>query len=370
VPDPNVIEGTVTNTEGRPLAGARIQIVDGAGVSRANATTDLAGRYRVTVPPGEYAVDGVVDLEYGGATFKELWLDRGNAACGRVSSDRGIVRDFVLRLSGRKRCAADADPTSPNAYNGAQISARSADIPADALITFVLTPLGPLADGTNGGTLTFSRTGAALRTTTGPIDQTSMLYDIPLGRYRATADARYADGVRHGISLQLPDGGSASQSIDIAFAPNVSGGGIRPVSIALVTDSAVIASTPSTPSVVPTSRPTPSAVEKTGVDSASRIAELPIGRYACSTNTPFAGDMPSQRAIYILAGGHYQGFGGSGAYLYDPAKQSVRWTSGPLAGGDLRVTYGERYGLPTITVVGGGPVDDPMQRNYCVLMGR
>lgn len=335
-----------------------------------NATTDTAGRYRVTVPPGEYTVDGVVDLEYVGLAYKEIWLDRGDSACEPVPSARGIVRNFVLRLSGVKRCVSDADPANPASYNGAYISALSSDFPADALITFILTPDGPLADGTTGGTLTFTRSGAALRAANGPIDQTSVLYDIPLGRYRATAEARYADGVRHSIALHVRDSGRPSHSIDIAFAPNVSGGGIRPVSIDVLTDSAVSASAPSMPSVVPTSPPAPLPTQKTAPDSVSRYAELPIGRYACSTNTPFAGDMPSQRAIFILAGGHYQGFGGSGAYIYDPTKQSVRWTSGPLAGGDLRVTYGEQYGRPTITVVGGGPVDHPLQRNYCVLMGR
>ena len=164
-PLPNIVEGSVTTIDGRPVAGATIRIARAsspAGSSSVDATTDAAGRYRVTVPPGEYTVDAFVDLEYGGQTYKQLWLDRGNSTCERVRSDQGIVRNFVLRLSGLKRCIGDADPGDRASYYGAYISAPSSAFPADAVVTFSLTPLGSLADGTTGATLTFERNGAAL----------------------------------------------------------------------------------------------------------------------------------------------------------------------------------------------------------------
>jgi hypothetical protein len=186
-PAPNVVEGTVTTTDGRPIPGASIHVSGAAGAAGGEiikATTDRTGRYRVTVPPGDYAVDGFVDVEHSGRTYRELWLDRVNATCERATSTQGIARDFVLRLSGAKKCIGNPDAADPASYNGAYVTALSSAFPPDALITVSLTPLGPLADGTTGGILTFARSGAALRTNSGPIDQTAVLHDIPLGRYR------------------------------------------------------------------------------------------------------------------------------------------------------------------------------------------
>jgi hypothetical protein len=364
----------VTTTDGRPIPGASIHVSGAAGAAGGEiikATTDRTGRYRVTVPPGDYAVDGFVDVEHSGRTYRELWLDRVNATCERVTSTQGIARDFVLRLSGAKKCIGNPDAADPASYNGAYVTALSSAFPPDALITVSLTPLGPLADGTTGGILTFARSGAALRSNSGPIDQTAVLHDIPLGRYRVTAEARYADGTRHGVSLQPHDGGERQgTSVDIAFDSNAPEAGIHPLSLGLTPESAVIAAEPRTPSVVATSPPARAPSGKTVPEPTPGYAELPVGRYACSDFSQPVGELATQKAIIILAGGHYQGFGGTGGYVYDAAKESVRWTSGPLAGPDVRVSYGQRNGRPTITVVGSGFVDAPGQKSYCTLMGK
>jgi hypothetical protein len=235
---PNVVEGTVKTLDGRPVPGATIRIAGATGAGRGTtikARTDANGRYRVTVPLGHYNVDAFADIEYEGQTYKELWLDREGAPCERVMSDKGIVRNFTLRLSGPKRCTNGTSPNNPDAYNGAYITAMTSAFPDDAVITFSLTPLGLLADGSRGRHVSITRTGAALKKGGGPINETSFLHDIPLGRYRIAASVRYADGRTSGTTLELRDGGSISgTTLDIAFSANVLGGGIRPVGIGVI----------------------------------------------------------------------------------------------------------------------------------------
>jgi hypothetical protein len=371
---PNVVEGTVTTVDGRPLPGATIRISGATGAARGTtirAKTDASGRYRVTVPLGHYNVDGFADIEYSGQTYKEIWLDRGNAPCERVMSDKGIVRNFTLRLSGPKRCTNQRDPNNPDSYNGAYITAMTSAFPDDAVISFKLTPLGPLADGSNGRPLTITRTGAALKKGGGPIEETAFLHDIPLGRYRVAAEVRYADGRTGGTTLELRDGGNTSgNTLDVAFNANVFGGGIRPIGIGLTAGGRATASAPSTPEAQPEPEPPTKPVPATPASpqTGSSGAELPVGRYSCSYRSPYAGDIPTEKSITIMAGGRYQGYGRSGTFKFDFGTGTVKWT-GPLGEGDVRATFGKRNGQPAITVVGGGASDDPERTNYCVLTG-
>ena len=367
-PTPNVVEGTVTLADGRPVRGATIRVAGATGAARGTtrtATTDGAGRYRVTVPLGHYNVDGFADITYEGQTYKELWLDRVTGGCDRVMSDKGIVRNFVLKLSGPKRCTNGSDPNNPNSYNGAYITAMSSAFPSDAVITFTLRPVGPLADGSRGQVLTMRRTGAALQRGGGPINETSFLYDIPLGRYRMSAEARYAEGSRRGITLTLQDGTGASGSdIEVAFAAAKFGGGIRSVGIGLTPGGGNGGNVPApTPPVEPaTKQPLPTPAARQG-------AELPLGRYACSYRSEYAGDIPTSASVTIQSGGRYVGYGAAGTYELDAASRSVRWMTGPFAAASVRATYALRNGQSVITVVGGPAAADPGKTNTCVLSG-
>lgn len=367
-PTPNVVEGRVTLSDGRPVRGATIRVAGATGAARGTtrtATTDAAGRYRVAVPLGHYNVDGFADITYDGQTYQEFWLDRVNAGCDRVMSDKGIVRNFVLRLSGPKRCTNGSSPNNPNSYNGAYITAMSSAFPADAVITFTLRPVGPLADGSRGQVLTMRRTGAALQKGGGPIDETSFLYDIPLGRYRMSAEARYADGSRRGVTLELRDGTGASGSdIEIAFAANKFGGGIRPVGIGLTPGAGLggVVSTPKPPVQPAAQQPVPAPAARPG-------AELPLGRYACSYRSEYAGDIPTSASVTIQSGGKYVGYGAAGTYELDAASRTVRWMTGPFAAAGVRATYAQRNGQSVITVAGGPAAADPGKTNTCVLSG-
>jgi hypothetical protein len=369
-PAPNVVEGTVRTIDGRPVSGATIRIAGATGAARGTtirATTDANGNYRVRVPLGHYNVDGFADIEFEGQMYKELWLDRGDAPCERVMSDKGIVRNFILRLSGPKRCM-NVNPNNPDAYNGAYITAMTSAFPDDAVITFSLTPLGPLADGRKGRPLTITRTGAALKKGGGPIKETSFLHDIPLGRYRVAAEVRFANGQRSGTTLELRDGGNTSGStLDIAFRANVFGGGIRPVGLGVnpgggantVASAPLPEPDPVQPVVTRPAAPKPAPAAR---------AELPLGRYECSYRSPYAGDIPTGNFVSIIAGGRYQAYGEGGTYTLDASAGTVEWV-GPLGAGDVRATFGKRNGRPAITVVGGGARNDPDRTNVCVLIG-
>jgi hypothetical protein len=45
----------------------------------------------------------------------------------------------------------------------------------------------------------------------------------------------------------------------------------------------------------------------------------------------------------------------------------VQWLTGPFAEPNVRATFGELHGRPSITVVGGGAAEDPEGTNYCTL---
>jgi hypothetical protein len=391
---PNTVEGTVRTVDGRPVPGATIRIAGATGAGRGTsikATTGANGRYSVKVPLGHYDVDAFADIEFDGQTYKEILLDRGDATCERVMSTKGIVRNFTLRVSGQKRCLAGHDRTNPNSWNGGYITAVASDIADSDAVTFKLTPLGPLADGTAGRALSFTRTGAALQTGSGPIGSSRFLHDIPLGRYRVAAEIRRANGDLEQATLELNDGGGTSGStLEITFHANVFGGGIRPVGIS-VSPGGTASAEPAPPADAPVTDapatdapPTPEAeapvipadppaevqneAPPAPVPPSPPAAELPRGRYACSYRSPYAGDIPTGKSITISAGGRYQAYGRAGTYTLDPATSAVQWT-GPLGEGDVQATFEKRNGLPAITVVGGGASDDPERTNFCVLIG-
>ena len=387
-PAPNVVQGTVSTIDGRPVAGATIRVAGATGAARGTSIstkTDASGRYRVSVPLGHYNVDGFADVKFNGQTYKELWLDRGDAPCERVMSDKGIVRNFVLRMSGPKRCTNGTDARNPDAYYGAYITAMSSAFPDDAVITFTLTPSGPLADGTRGRTLVIKRTGAALKKGGGPINETAFLHDIPLGRYNMSAVARYADGSQRATVLELRDGsGTTARSLNIDFKANVFGGGIRSVGIGVTPGGGAIAANsdnaappvaeepaepaaPAEPAVENEHRATPDETKPEKAPVQPKGTDLPAGRYSCSYRSQYAGDIPTGKFIVIRGGGEYEAYGISGTYTVEGDAASVKWT-GPLAGGDVRATFGERNGLPAITVIGGGASEDPDRTNVCVLI--
>lgn len=195
----NVIKGVVRDEQGDPVSGARVRITGFTGKPNGlnaadfikTAVTDGKGAYRLEVPRGLYGVTGEADVQFDAKSYKALYLHPADGNCEKQMSDGGIVKDFVLRLTGFMKCATNPDPNNAGFYSGAAIALvpQTSSLPADAQLTFTLTPLGALADGSGGKTVTFTRTFGALKNFFGAIETTNTLHDIPLGRYRLTGFA-------------------------------------------------------------------------------------------------------------------------------------------------------------------------------------
>jgi hypothetical protein len=206
----NVIKGVVRDEQGDPVRGARIRISGYTGkpngLSAADfireVLTDGNGAYRLAVPAGLYGVSGEADVAFDGKTYKALYLHPADGNCQQQMSASGIVKDFVLRLKGFMQCLAGADSKNAGFYSGAAIALTHESpksLPGDAKLTLTLTPTGPLADGSTGKVVTFTRTVASLANFFGPLETTNTLHDIPLGRYRLTGSATLADGSRQAV---------------------------------------------------------------------------------------------------------------------------------------------------------------------------
>lgn len=360
--EPHVVSGTVRMADGRPLAGATIRASGATGAARGTTLrtqSDAGGNYRLEVPPGDYDVDAFYDLEFDGQTYRELWLERSNEGCERQLSENGIVRHFELKLWGPLRCTANFDPNLPTSYAGAMLQIAPGNLPADAQVRFTLTPLGPLADGSAGWVLVYERTGSMLAGTFGPLGETAWLHDIPLGRYHVSAEAILPGEAARPLVLQSAAGATGT-SIEIGFpAVKMFPYGMQSVIVRIV-DGPVAPSQqvlPEAPGVEP----------GYGDVRAQSGGGLPLGRYDCSYNSEYVGEIPNGRMIEVLDDGRYQAWGGSGNYARHGS--GIDWLSGPLAQGGVSVAFDEEGGRAVLTVQGGAAAEDPGGANRCVRSG-
>jgi hypothetical protein len=208
-----VILGRVTKEQGAPIAGAQLRIVGytgGASLGREIETvvSGADGSYRYKVPVGLYEVLGQATIPFDGQSYL-FDLEPADGECGQQMSASGIVKDFLLKLTGLVPCRNDSLPDNYTSYHGAaiQLFNRLAGSPSgETVVEYTLQATGSLADGSPGKTLTMKRTIAALRTSAGPIDSTWILYDIPLAKYRVSA------------ALIAPGGGRTSLLVSTAAA--------------------------------------------------------------------------------------------------------------------------------------------------------
>ena len=221
-----VITGRVTTEQGDPVAGAKIRVVgyvgsDTLGRDIETVTSGSDGVYRYEAGAGLYEVLGVAPLSFDGGTYL-FDLEPADGSCDQEMAEDGIVEDMVVRLTGISPCNTGADPTAYLEYHGAavQLFGRlSGSRSGDTVIEYVLDPVTPLADGSQGETLTLRRTIDALQTSFGPLESSWILHDIPLARYEVTASL--VDGGTR-VPLQVSvDGGAAGTSAELAFGPRV-----------------------------------------------------------------------------------------------------------------------------------------------------
>lgn len=166
-PKTGFLTGIVKDQSGNPLEGVRV-LVDHSIFFNSNITglTNSQGKYAIEVPTGSWYAFAMKEAEYHGKTYSFYLHPDHSAGFG----GEGAVRNFVWRLSG-----VMPEPLSGHYgglitidhFPGVYIEAREID--------FVLMPVGPLIDGSQGELL---RPQA---------EDGYTLKDIPIGRYRLTA---------------------------------------------------------------------------------------------------------------------------------------------------------------------------------------
>jgi hypothetical protein len=161
----------VRDGAGRPIAGARIAVYASAGGgfrTTHKAVTDAQGAYEVPLPAGVGEVaEGTTKVSYSGKTFELPLRPVGSGAGSTFDTAKGHVQNFVLGTAGE--------------FGG---TIRLINVVDEGIIEVVLTPDGPLLDGSAGRPLVF-------RFDAGETHSETYLNGIPLGRY--TLKARLLD---------------------------------------------------------------------------------------------------------------------------------------------------------------------------------
>jgi len=222
-----------------PHSTPSLGAVDGANGRYALRTMDTL-RHEKPVNATVVGVHTSTTLPYHGYSYV-LDLSPLDGLCDttdkggfRGYSGTGVVRDFVVKLSGLKPCfmayaglETSEHDTANGAYYGGTIviyltamngTGYNSDIadsaPKGSIITLTLAPSGPLLDGSTGHTIT-----RQVRLAPGHLNYTFYLSSIPTGFYTAAAQLAEPGGARRPLRLQPSLGGTWSPTMPIAFVP-------------------------------------------------------------------------------------------------------------------------------------------------------
>ena len=215
---PNQATGAVLNMLGQPLPGARIRfwrLTPQGAVIEYVARTNAQGIYTLNMPPSDdYRIDNATALvAYGEQRFYLPLRPEGEDGSffdrDAIDVTRGYVRNFVLPISGY--ISNEEDPKEALSYYGGSLYFRTkvrivipndADpaltagangtnaLPEGTRIQLMLTPQGPLLDGSPGRPLSWN---LQVRNNGRNAYETT-IKDIPLGAYTASARVTTPDG--------------------------------------------------------------------------------------------------------------------------------------------------------------------------------
>jgi hypothetical protein len=242
-PKPGYARGRVLGQNGVPVAlpGARIAInlrgISHEGGRRIDTYREIAGAdgtFEFALEPGMYRpLEAFIEVPFNNRQYR-FHLHPVHDSFGQgQESGQGIAQDFEWRLSGL-RPKQPADPARPESWYGASILMRFIpyredlkvsvpSAPNGTKVTITLTPITPLADGTNGRELTFERIyggGIGL--------EQPYLTDIPLAKYSLVGKEVFPDG-QTGKLLILGENGAWGDKAEGTFGSDLQAKGVEQV---------------------------------------------------------------------------------------------------------------------------------------------
>lgn len=275
-PKPGYVTGLVLDTQGRPLAGARV-FLSGTTFTQGQKTsfeteTKTDGTYSLRVPDGRYQAKASYTTTFEGQTFSFFMDPASGNPNTSVDSSEGGNLNFRWTLSGL-RAGSGAGAGRDTDFYGSSVDFSYCGLPAKAycaekygavtpgaapggsVITVTFTPQGKLVDGSVGKPVVYTFKAAPVappggypysdpngggRTTLGadwPYHSTNF-NDLPLGRYTLTVTATLSDGSKRPLKLGLTDGDVEHDSVTVRWLPwddfnpaSYSGGGIKQVKV-------------------------------------------------------------------------------------------------------------------------------------------
>lgn len=229
---PGIVSGNVYDALGRPfaLAGARVKVaVWGTTFAGDRAHYDLEidenGHFEQEVPRGLYRMHATAYLPFENDVLPcELHELDERPSDQDQNSAAGIVKDYVLRLSGPR-----AGGPKTHGWHGGWLclcdGALCKDVfgalarrhPKGSVVRVVLTPKGPLVDGSVGAPITFD--GDLEKMSSGAGDSR---VSIPFGRYTASAALVTPNGTRIPLlvaeGMSVPEG--SGHTCEFAYRPD------------------------------------------------------------------------------------------------------------------------------------------------------
>lgn len=198
-----IAKGKVTNANGSPIINANVVIENTVFyASYVHAVTNAKGEYSVQVPNGSWKASVQIEKVFEGNTYKfDLHPDNENPFAGT----EGAVRNFTWKLSGAKPGGGFYGSTVavyPDILSG--ISEQD--------IELKLVPVGNLADGSTGATITKKLADAG----GGEYGVT----DVPVGKYIISARNT---STNQPLEIRRRNTGNFASELNAVFAAGYTG---------------------------------------------------------------------------------------------------------------------------------------------------
>ncbi len=199
---PFTVTGLVLDTNGRPLAGAKVRLNADFIYGRAEVTTGADGRYIIRdLIRATYRAQAMVQREYNGATVcQELAMQSANDY-NSFPVSQGAVKNFRWQLTGKL--------SNSDEYFGASITMWMLDLRSESrAVEFTLTPTGPLFDGRAGSVIVREI----------PVTGDGYVNDLPLGTYKLKVVLIGKNGGRAPLKIKTRVGETYVSEVDVKWS--------------------------------------------------------------------------------------------------------------------------------------------------------